>query len=183
MAWTFWWPAPNLGAHQELSHYNKWHSYHFWNSKEFRSSVARIGAKDQIQEQNTLLAPLSSRKLQTFEALWPGAKDEDQNMYLLCIRVSQGVWHVHSPFPFWVLVCNKLRQSKEVFSYSEGLKGQGEWKRNHRGDRLCGHLRLPLSVDWRLPWRQSLNHPVAALSVCAALSQAVWEKDCIFPPF
>lgn len=70
-----------------------------------------------------LLAPLSLRKLQRFEDLWPRAKDEDQNIFM---NYSITESAVHSPFPFWVLVHDKLGQSKEVFTYSEGLKGQGK---------------------------------------------------------
>lgn len=34
MAWSFWWSAPPLGAHQELPHLNKRHSCYLGNSKQ-----------------------------------------------------------------------------------------------------------------------------------------------------
>lgn len=50
------------------------------------------GVKDQIIEQNVILTPLSLKKLQRFEELWPAAGDKHQHMYFLYISKSQGLW-------------------------------------------------------------------------------------------
>ena len=53
------------------------------NSKGFGYSVSETRDKDRVLEQKMFLASSSLRKLHRFEELWPGARDENQNICFL----------------------------------------------------------------------------------------------------
>lgn len=44
--------------------------------------MSGTGVKDQMLDPKLLLASLLLRKLQRFERVWLGARDEDQNIYI-----------------------------------------------------------------------------------------------------